>query len=294
MYSCLYIDTELRYNVTNNVEKIFLENNINFKFVDEINNIVKNCLFLTSDKNKITNYCRTIFLLTNDYDLLDSKGSYYIKDILDIIKIYNKDIVVEWASEIQFLAQNTLAYSKDKFELERAERLREIACEMLSYKYETSIDTIRHIFANEVGYQTPKIENRAAIIKDNKILLVKEKSDNKWALPGGYQDVNKSIRDNVIKESSEEAGAIVNPTKIVALLDYNKNHNYNFPLGMLKVLVLCDYISHDFKYNIETEESKFFALDSLPELSTTRTTLEQIKMCFDCYNNLDNWEVIFD
>ncbi|MBF0714398.1 NUDIX hydrolase N-terminal domain-containing protein [Gemella sp. GH3] len=294
MYDYLYIDIDLQDNITDNIQKIFLENNIKFKFVAEIDSVLKNILFLTSNKNKITENCRTIFLLDRDYDLLDCKGSYYIKNIEDIVKIYNKDIIVEWAAEIQFLAQNTLAYSKDKFDLERAERLREISCEMLSYKYKTNSETIKHIFANEVGYQTPKLENRAAIIKDNKILLVKEKSDNRWALPGGYQDVNKSIKDNVIKECGEEAGAVVKPIKIVSLLDYNKHHNYNFPLGMLKIIVLCEYISHDFKYNIETEDSNFFDFHNLPELSTTRTTFEQIQMCFDCYNNLDNWEVIFD
>jgi len=126
------------------------------------------------------------------------------------------------------------------------------------------------------------------------ILLVKEQLDGKWALPGGYQDVNVSIRENVIKEASEEAGAIVKPSKVIAVLDYNRHHHVNFPYGMVKIFVLCEYIDHYFKDNTETLDAKFFSLDNLPELSSNRTTIDQIKMCFDCYNNIEDWETIFD
>ena len=165
---------------------------------------------------------------------------------------------------------------------------------MLSYKYNISAEKVKINFAGEIGYQTPKVENRAAIIRDNEILLVKEKIDGKWALPGGYQDVNRSVRENIIKEASEEAGAVVNPNKIIAVFDYNRHHNVNFPYGMVKIFVLCEYIDHYFKDNTETLDAKFFSLDNLPELSSNRTTIDQIKMCFDCYNNIENWETIFD
>ena len=165
---------------------------------------------------------------------------------------------------------------------------------MLSYKYDIPIEKVRLDFAGELGYQTPKVETRAAVIKDNKILLVKEQFDGKWALPGGYQDVNMSIKENAIKEASEEAGAVVNPVKIIAVLDYNRHHHVNFPFGMVKVFVLCEYVSHSFVENTETLGAEFYSLEELPELSTTRTTKKQLEMCFDCYNNFENWETIFD
>lgn len=295
MYERLIIDSNLEKLVDDSTLSMLENNNINFYFEININDKVQpNTLFLTNDIEKIVDTCQTVILVKNDYDFLNSKNALYIKKIVDIIKIYKQDIVVTWATELQFLAQNTLAYSKNKFDIERAERLREISCEMLSYKYDTPKDVIKTVFASEVGYQTPKIENRAAVIKDNKILLVRESVDGKWALPGGYQDVNMTIRENIIKEASEEAGAIVNPIKTIALLNYNKHHEYSFPLGMLKIFVLCDYIDHNFVDNTETVDAKFFDLDNLPELSQNRTTKQQVEMCFDCYNNKENWEVLFD
>ncbi|QWQ38157.1 NUDIX hydrolase N-terminal domain-containing protein [Gemella sp. zg-570] len=294
MFKKLLIDIELKDIIDNNIKNLYLENNINFDYIDRIDSPIKNTLYLTANKDKITSNCQSVFLILNDYEFLDIKNSICIKFLEDVIKIYKSDLLVSWATELQFLAQNTLAYSKNQFDIERAERIREIACEMISYKYKLPIKKVKNFFANEVGYQTPKIENRAVIIKDYKILLVKEKIDGKWALPGGYQDVNKTLRENIIKESYEEAGAVVNPIKVIALLNYNKHHEYSFPLGMMKIFVLCDYLSHNFLENTETESVGFFSLNELPELSQNRTTKEQIEMCFECYKNVDEWEVIFD
>ena len=222
------------------------------------------------------------------------KNAIFIRSVEDIVRVFKNDVWKKWAQELQFLSQCSLAYSKDKFDRERSERIREIACEMLSYKYDIPIEKVKLDLAGELGYQTPKVETRAAVIKDNKILLVKEQFDGKWALPGGYQDVNMSIKENAIKEASEEAGAVVNPVKIIAVLDYNRHHHVNFPFGMVKVFVLCEYVSHSFVENTETLGAEFYSLDELPELSTTRTTKKQLEMCFDCYNNIENWETIFD
>lgn len=294
MYTLLLIDNDIKKLLNNEIINIFEDNIINYEFVSSPpSKHLQNTLYLTNNRNNIVSNCQSVLLTKKEYDFLNN-DSICILNILDIIKIYKQDVIVNWAVELQFLAQNTLTFSKNKFDIERAERLREISCEMLSYKYNTPVDTIKKIFANEVGYKTPKIENRAAIIKDNKILLVREQIDNKWSMPGGYQDVNRTIRENVIKESSEEAGALVKPIKTIALLNYNKHHDYSFPLGMLKVIVLCEYVSHSFEENSETAEAKFFSLDELPELSANRTTIHQINMAFDCYNNIENWEVIFD
>ena len=235
-----------------------------------------------------------MFILRKEYDFLDVKNAIFIRNIEDVVNVLKNDVWKKWAQELQFLAQCSLTYSKDKFDRERSERIREIACEMLSYKYDLPIEKIKMDFASEIGYQTPKVETRAAIIKDNKILLVKEQLDGKWALPGGYQDVNVSIRENVIKEASEEAGAVVQPLKVVAVLDYNRHHHVNFPLGMVKIFVLCEYINHSFNENTETLGAEFYSLDDLPELSLTRITKKQLEMCFECYKDPQNWDTIFD
>lgn len=294
MYQKLYIDKNLKDNISSDIKQVFFDNEIPFEFIESPDIFESNVLFLTDNKNNLSSTLANVFLMKQEYDFLDVKNAIFIRSVEDIVRVFKNDVWKKWAQELQFLSQCSLAYSKDKFDRERSERIREIACEMLSYKYDIPIEKVKLDFAGELGYQTPKVETRAAVIKDNKILLVKEQFDGKWALPGGYQDVNMSIKENAIKEASEEAGAVVNPVKIIAVLDYNRHHHVNFPFGMVKVFVLCEYMSHSFVENTETLGAEFYSLDELPELSTTRTTKKQLEMCFDCYNNIENWETIFD
>lgn len=294
MYQKLYIDKNLKDNISSDIKQLFFDNEIPFEFIESPDIFESNVLFLTDNKNNLSSTLANVFLMKQEYDFLDVKNAIFIRSVEDIVRVFKNDVWKKWAQELQFLSQCSLAYSKDKFDRERSERIREIACEMLSYKYDIPVEKVKLDFAGEFGYQTPKVETRAAVIKDNKILLVKEQFDGKWALPGGYQDVNMSIKENAIKEASEEAGAVVNPVKIIAVLDYNRHHHVNFPFGMVKVFVLCEYVSHSFVENTETLGAEFYSLDELPELSTTRTTKKQLEMCFDCYNNIENWETIFD
>ena len=294
MYQKLYIDKNLKDNISSDIKQLFFDNEIPFEFIESPDIFESNVLFLTDNKNNLSSTLANVFLMKQEYDFLDVKNAIFIRSVEDIVRVFKNDVWKKWAQELQFLSQCSLAYSKDKFDRERSERIREIACEMLSYKYDIPVEKVKLDFAGELGYQTPKVETRAVVIKDNKILLVKEQFDGKWALPGGYQDVNMSIKENAIKEASEEAGAVVNPVKIIAVLDYNRHHHVNFPFGMVKVFVLCEYVSHSFVENTETLGAEFYSLDELPELSTTRTTKKQLEMCFDCYNNIENWETIFD
>lgn len=130
---------------------------------------------------------------------------------------------LQWAVELQSLAQAGLFYCKDKYELERYERIREISAEMLSYKTEIPLEKVKDLFCGDVGYQTPKIDTRAAIFKDGKILLVHEENGT-WSLPGGWVDVNVSVMENTIKEVKEEAGLDVTVKRIIAVQDREK-HN---------------------------------------------------------------------
>ena len=294
MYQKIYIDKKIKNLISKKIEKVFSDRSIPFEFLEDLSINDRNSLYITDNKERLSENLINVFILRKEYDFLDVKNAIFIRNIEDVVNVLKNDVWKKWAQELQFLAQCSLAYSKDKFDRERSERIREIACEMLSYKYDLPIEKIKMDFASEIGYQTPKVETRAAIIKDDKILLVKEQLDGKWALPGGYQDVNVSIRENVIKEASEEAGAVVQPLKVVAVLDYNRHHHVNFPLGMVKIFVLCEYINHSFNENTETLGAEFYSLDDLPELSLTRTTKKQLEMCFECYKDPQNWDTIFD
>ena len=115
------------------------------------------------------------------------------------------DKLIKWAMEIQSLTQSGLAYTDNVYDIERYERLREISAEMIEQKSEISLEKVKGLFCNETGYQTPKLDTRAAIFKDNKILLVHE-NNGTWSLPGGWCDVLESVKSNTVKEVKEETG----------------------------------------------------------------------------------------
>ena len=200
---------------------------------------------------------------------------------------------LKWAIEIQALAQNGLTYTKDVYDKERFERLREISAEMLAEKTDIPVDKVKDLFCNEKGYQTPKLDTRAAIFKDGKILLVHE-NNGTWALPGGWVDVLESVGSNTIKEVKEETGLDVRNQKIIAIQDRNKHNTPSYAYGICKVFVLCELLGGEFKENTETTEIKYFSLDEVPQnLANEKTSMEQIEMCFRALNN-SNWQTEFD
>ncbi|MGL5764184.1 MAG: NUDIX hydrolase [Sarcina sp.] len=190
-----------------------------------------------------------------------------------------------WAREMQSIAQAGLTYSKDKYDIERFERIQVIAAEILSEYTKVNLETVKGLLKCEKGYLTPKVDIRAAIIKDNKILLVQEELDEKWSLPGGWADIGLSVSENAIKEAYEEAGVKIEPKKIIAVLDKDKHNKPKTFNSIYKIFVLCDFINGQYIKNIETKDSKFFGFDELPNLSEIRNNKEQIKMCFDFAKN---------
>ena len=200
---------------------------------------------------------------------------------------------LKWAIEIQSLAQAGLAYTDNVYDIERYERLREISAEILSEKSDISVEKVKVLFCNENGYQTPKLDTRAAIFKDNKILLTHE-NNGTWSLPGGWCDVLESVKSNTIKEVREETGLNVEAVKIISVQDRNKHNKPIYAYGVCKVFVLCKLLGGEFKENIETTETKYFSLEELPQkLAEEKTTKEQIEMCFDAFYDKD-WQTKFD
>lgn len=199
---------------------------------------------------------------------------------------------LEWAIELQSLAQAGLTYSRDVYDRERFERIRGISAEMVAHKSDIPIDKVKNLFCNETGYQTPKLDTRAAVFKDKKILLVRE-NNGKWSLPGGWVDVNVSVGENAVKEVKEESGLDVKAKKIIAVQDRNRHNLPVYAYGICKIFILCDLIGGQFKENIETTGFDYFTLDNLPPLAEEKNTSEQIKMCFEAYKS-DSWQVQFD
>ena len=177
---------------------------------------------------------------------------------------------LEWIVELQALAQAGLEYGRDKYDLERYERIREISAEMLAGQAGLPLETVKGLFCNETGYQTPKLDTRAAIFQGDKIL-----------------------GENTVKEVREEAGLDVTADLVIALQDRNRHNAPPSIYGICKVFVLCSLLGGSFQPNLETLDSGYFALDELPELAVEKTTAEQISMCFDAYH-ADRWTTLLD
>ena len=200
---------------------------------------------------------------------------------------------LHWAIEIQSLAQAGLAYTNNVYDIERYERLREIAAEMINEKSDIPLDKVKDLFCCETGYQTPKLDTRAAIFKNGKILLVHE-SNGTWSLPGGWCDVLESVESNTLKEVREETGLEAMAVRLISVQDRNKHNKPIYAYGVCKVFVLCEDIGGKFEENIETTEIRYFSADELPEnLAEEKTSREQIEMCFEAYAD-DNWQTQFD
>lgn len=163
---------------------------------------------------------------------------------------------------------------------------------MISYKSEIPVDKVKSLFCNEIGYQTPKIDSRGAIFKDDKILLVKERNGT-WSLPGGWADVDVSVKENTIKEVREEAGLDVTADMEIAVQDREKHNLPVYAYKVCKIFVLCTVIGGSFKPNIEAVESRYFGADELPALAAEKNNEEQVRMCFDAYRSKD-WRTLFD
>lgn len=200
---------------------------------------------------------------------------------------------LNWAIELQSLAQAGLTYGKDKYDIERYQRIRDISAEMIAEKADVSFEKAKELFCNETGYQTPKIDTRAAVFKDDKILLVHEENGT-WSLPGGWCDVNMSVGDNTVKETFEEAGLTVKPVRLIAVQDRNRHNTPVYAYGITKIFMLCSLIGGEFMANTETTESRYFSRDDIPEnLANEKNTKEQILMCFDAAAD-ENFPVNFD
>lgn len=199
---------------------------------------------------------------------------------------------LQWAVELQSLAQAGLFYSNEKYELERYERIREISAEMISYQSEMPLEKVKDLFCSDVGYQTPKIDTRAAIFKDGKILLVHE-ANGTWALPGGWVDVHISVEENTIKEVKEEAGLDIRVKRIIAVQDREKHNLPVYAYKVCKIFMQCEVIGGEFVPNIETTGFDYFRVDELPCLAEEKNNREQIEMCFEAMRS-ETWEALFD
>ena len=202
------------------------------------------------------------------------------------------DKITEWAMELQSLAQAGLFYGHDDFDKERYQRIRDISAEMMSERTGLPIEKMKDLFCSDNGYQTPKVDTRAAIFDNGKILLVRER-DGRWSMPGGWCDYNLSPAENTIKEAKEEAGLDVVIERLAAVQDRDKHNEPPYAYKIVKIFYLCRVTGGSFVDNIETSDSRYFSVDELPPLAVEKCSEDQVKMCFEAERD-KNWAVRFD
>ncbi len=190
------------------------------------------------------------------------------------------------AKELQAIAQNGITFARDPFDLERYRRVREIASEMMAKGSTTPFNRVLDLFSGEVGYATPKVDTRGAVFRNNEILLVKERSDGCWTLPGGWADPLESAAESVVREVKEESGFDTRAVKLRAVYDRSKHlHEPPVPYHVYKLFVRCELFGGAPADSIETESAQFFPKDRIPELSRTRITAGQISRMFEHLEN---------
>ena len=202
------------------------------------------------------------------------------------------DKVTQWAMELQSLAQAGLFYGHDDFDKERYQRVRDISAEMMSERTGLPLEKVKDLFCSDNGYQTPKVDTRAAIFDSGKILLVRER-DGRWSMPGGWCDYNLSPAENTIKEAKEEAGLDVVIERLAAVQDRDKHNEPPYAYKIVKIFYLCRVTGGSFVDNIETSDSRYFSVDELPPLAVEKCSEDQVKMCFEAERD-KNWAVRFD
>lgn len=200
---------------------------------------------------------------------------------------------LSWAKKMQSLAQQGLTYTKDKYELDRYQQLRDLSVEVMQDYTGVDKKKIEDMFCFEYGYQTPKSDVRGAILRNEEVLLVHEQIDGKWAMPGGWADIGYSVTESIIKEAREEAGAVVEPYKLVGIFDWASDTQRPIPYGIYKTVMLCELKEFCFEKNMETAGARFFNRYELPELSPGRTTQHLIDICFQA-RDTQNWLPIVD
>jgi len=193
---------------------------------------------------------------------------------------------IEWAKSLQAIAQNGLTYAEDNFDKDRYNKIRNIAAEIMTTHSEIDFEIVKDLFNGEEGYSTPKVDVRGAVFRDNKILMVREKTDGKWTLPGGWADTNETPSEAVEREIFEESGYLAKANKIIAVYDRAKQgHIPPFPYHVYKILFSCTFNGGNKKFSIETDGVDFFSEERMPELSASRTTMSQVKRIFEHYRN---------
>jgi ADP-ribose pyrophosphatase YjhB (NUDIX family) len=195
--------------------------------------------------------------------------------------------VLSWARKVHAIAQNGLEFAHDVFDKERYTQLQDLASSIISAELDIPIGKARAFWDKEEGYATPKVDVRGGVFDGDRVLLVRERSDGGWTLPGGWVDVNDAPSEAVAREIWEESGYRAKPTKLAMLVDKNRHPHPPSIHHIYKLFFLCDLTGGTATVSSETDGVDFFPINALPPLSVGRTLSSQIERLYQHHLNRD-------
>ncbi|MBV8308170.1 MAG: NUDIX hydrolase [Gammaproteobacteria bacterium] len=188
--------------------------------------------------------------------------------------------LLEWARQVQAIAQNGLAFTHDPYDRERYTQLTELVALLLARELAIPAESARALWAGERGYATPKVDVRGGVFVDGRVLLVRERTDGRWTLPGGWADVNDAPSEAVAREICEESGYRARPVKLAALIDKNRHPHPAGVHHIYKLFFVCELTGGAAATSAETDAVEFFPVQQLPPLSTGRVLPQQIERLY--------------
>ncbi|MFB3787804.1 MAG: NUDIX hydrolase [bacterium] len=189
---------------------------------------------------------------------------------------------LDWARRLQAISQNGLEYAANPFDRERYEAVRRVAAEIMAAGAGVILEPVLNLFMHESGYATPKVDVRGVVFQNDALLLVKERADNAWTLPGGWAEPGLSPRENVVKEVLEESGYETRVVQLLAVYDRTRHpHRPPLPFHIYKFFFRCEITGGRPVPSVETADVGFFREGEIPPLSVMRVTPQQIARMFD-------------
>jgi len=191
--------------------------------------------------------------------------------------------VLDLSRRLLALSQTGLHFTAEEYDRERYREIGEIATQLLELQSRVAADAVRQAWFVEDGYATPKVDVRGAIFRDNRVLLVRERVDGRWTVPGGWADVNDTPSSAILKEIEQESGFTARVLKLGAVYDRNKRNLPAYLFHSWKLFFVCEITGGEARTSYETTAVEFFPPDQLPELSTGRSNAEQIRRMHQHY-----------
>jgi len=192
---------------------------------------------------------------------------------------------LRWSRRLQAIAQDGLTYTTDDYDRGRYEQLRELAAEIFAAHSTGTLEEASDLLALETGPATPKVDVRAAVFREGRILLVKEAGEGDWSLPGGWADIGEPLSEAASRETLEESGYRVRPVRLLAAYDRDRHGHPPIPYHVYKLVFLCEILDETPSSDVDTDGAQFFGEQELPELSVSRVIPAQIERFFEHHRN---------